>query len=170
MKFFKRAKDRHTETAAMIFISIGGKPPASKSKGKWALASFLAWVWLSGLFFSWPVCWVWLQLRAAWVNRKDIWVHLDKVKVLQRQNWWKRLNTARRKRLIDKCNKSGHTLQGTLLENGQPGKMCQTCKYIQQITPREFKSLFHISVNQAIKRAKDAGRQVVNADKYLAIH
>ena len=108
------------------------------------------------------------QIRRAWRAREDIWVHLDKY--LRKLAWWKRLNDKRRKTMLERCGKSGHTLVGTLLENGQPGKMCQECKYIQQITPKEFKTLFGLSVKKAILKARSAGRQVMNAEKYLAIH
>ena len=119
-------------------------------------------------FVIWILGWPWRQIARAWAQRRKVWVLLDKY-----LGWWatwRRFNRWRRLRIVAACDRKKRAIQGTLFPNGEPGKMCAQCGYAQQITPKEFKRLFGISVDTAIKRAVRRGHTVHNAEKWAAAH
>lgn len=109
------------------------------------------------------------RLRAAlraW--RRAIWPWLDAR--LGGYRLWQMVIRRRRLRTVRRCAEQQHPLHGTLLPNGQPGRMCPLCGYVQQVTPREFKALFGCNVATAVARARAGGARVHNAARWRQSH
>lgn len=103
-----------------------------------------------------------------WSQRRLVWGWPDRR--LGGYRVWQRFNARRRLRLVARCARLGHPIRGTLLPNGEPGKMCPQCGYVQQITPKEFKFLFGMNVATAVMRTRADGHRVHNAEKWARTH
>jgi hypothetical protein len=129
--------------------------------------------WLDGVGFVLGFvlgCLAWPRRvsRGLWSQRRLVWGWLDRR--LGGFRAWQRFNARRRLRLVRACARKGHPIRGTLLPNGEPGKMCPTCGYVQQITPKEFKALFGMNVATAVRRTQTDGHRVHNAAKWARTH
>jgi hypothetical protein len=135
-------------------------PGRAAGVAAWAAALLVMGVWV----LTWP----WRTGARLLRRRRAVWTWLDAR--LGDRPAWQRFNARRRLRLVAACDRRQHTLRGTLLPNGQPGKMCPQCGYVQQITPHEFKALFGMNVATAVARMRAEGQRVHNAKRWAATH
>lgn len=132
------------------------------------LAGVLAWAAAVLVMVVWCLTWPWRTVGRLVRRRRQVWGWLDQR--LGDHRTWQRFNARRRLRLVATCGRKGHPIRGTLLPNGEPGKMCPECGYVQQITPKEFKSLFGMNVATAVMRTRANGHRVHNMGTWAKTH
>lgn len=72
--------------------------------------------------------------------------------------WCQKLKEWWLARVMARCDRLAHAQEGRILPGGQPARACVKCGYVVAVTPREFRRLFGISVEAALRRCVNRGK------------